>query len=71
MVPGVSHRHVSVVGEGQALRAVEGVCRGVDVGQEGTGAVKHLQYSKQESWQDLFIQNVLEDLAGQNVEGQK
>lgn len=34
VVPRVSHHHVAIGGEGQALGTVERVCRCVDVGEE-------------------------------------
>lgn len=42
VVSRVCHRHVTVGREGQALGAIKGVRRCVDVGQEGPGAVEHL-----------------------------
>ena len=42
VVPRVGHHHVAVWGEGEALGTVQGVCWGVDVGQEGAAAIKHL-----------------------------
>lgn len=43
VVPRVSHHHVAIGGEGQALGTVERVCRCVDVGEEWTTAIKHLR----------------------------
>lgn len=43
MVAGVGHHHVSVGGEGQALRPVQGVGGRVDVGEEGARAVEDLR----------------------------
>lgn len=42
VVPRVSHHHMAIGGEGQALGTVERVCRCVDVGEERTTAIKHL-----------------------------
>lgn len=44
VVARIGHHHVSVGGESQPLRAVQRVCRRVDVQQERTAAVKHLKY---------------------------
>ena len=43
MVARVSHSHVSIRCERQALWTIERVCCGVDVGQERPGTIKHLQ----------------------------
>lgn len=43
VVARVGNSHVSIRGEGQTLGAVQRVCWGVDVGEEGACAVKHLK----------------------------
>lgn len=48
VVPRVSHHHMAIGGEGQALGTVERVCRCVDVGEERTTAIKHLREGERE-----------------------
>lgn len=42
VVASVGHHHVAVRGQCQALWAIQWLCRCVDIGQEGAGAVEHL-----------------------------
>lgn len=39
----VGHHHVAIRGQCQALRAIQWLCRCVDIGQEGARAVEHLR----------------------------
>lgn len=42
VVASISHHHVAIRGQCQALWAVQWLCRCVDIGQEGARAVKYL-----------------------------
>lgn len=42
VVASISHHHVAIRGQCQALWAIQWLCRCVDIGQEGARAVEHL-----------------------------
>lgn len=42
VVASISHYHVAIRGQCQALWAIQWLCRRVDIGQEGTRAVEYL-----------------------------
>lgn len=50
MVPRVCHHNVAVWGQSQSLWAIQRVCGGVDIGQEGSTAVKHLESHRKVWW---------------------
>lgn len=58
VVPGISHCHMAVRRQRQPLGSIQGVRRGVYVGQEGTCAVKHLQDKEHDMGKQFYYSMV-------------